>query len=63
MIVEEERLVCTCHECGAEFAVKRKPALKKQNVRCVCGSEMKKLYHSPVLTVFGTVIRECPTKC
>jgi len=55
MIAEEERLVCINHECGAEFAVKRKPAIEKQNLRCACGNELKKLYHSPVLEVYGTL--------
>jgi hypothetical protein len=54
MIVEAERLVCTNHECGAEFVVTRKPAIEKQKPRCCCGSELKKLYHSPVLRVLGT---------
>jgi hypothetical protein len=55
MIVEDERLVCIDHKCGAEFVVGRKPALEKQNARCCCGSELKKRYHSPVLCVLGTV--------
>jgi hypothetical protein len=63
MIVEAERLVCANHKCGAEFVVGTKPALEKQNARCCCGSELKKLYHPPVLTVYGTLVRECPTRC
>jgi len=54
MIAEEDRIACTNHKCGAEFVVKRKPALEKQNLCCSCGSELKKIYHPPVLMVFGT---------
>lgn len=63
MIAIAEHLVCTNHECGAEFVVKRKPALEKQTLFCACGRELKKLYQPPVLTVFGTVVRKCPTRC
>jgi hypothetical protein len=63
MIVEAECLVCLNHECGGEFVVKRKPAIEKQNARCWCGSELKKPYHPPVLTVIGTLIRHGPTGC
>jgi hypothetical protein len=63
MIVEAEYLICPNHECGGEFVVKRKPAIEKQHLSCACGSELKKLYHSPVLTVYGTLIRHGPTKC
>ena len=54
MLLVEEHLACTCHECGAEFIVKRKPAIEKQNMRCACGSALKKVYLPPVLTVYGT---------
>jgi hypothetical protein len=63
MTVDEERLVCIDHECGAEFKVRRKPALKKIKLRCACGGELKRFYHPPVLTFYGTVIGKCPTKC
>ena len=66
MIVEAEHLVCTNHKCGGEFVVGRKPDLEKHNACCCCGSELKKLYQTPVLTVYGTVVdivRHCPTKC
>jgi hypothetical protein len=55
MLVEAKRLVCTNHECGAEIIVVKKPAFEKQNLRCACGSELKKIYHLPVVTAFGTV--------
>jgi hypothetical protein len=54
MSAEEECLVCTNRECGAEFVIRRKPAIEKQKPRCSCGNEMKKIYHSPVLRVLGT---------
>jgi len=54
MLVEAERLVCTNHDCSGEFVVVRKPVLEKQNLRCCCGNELKKLYHPPVLRVIGT---------
>jgi hypothetical protein len=54
MIAEEECLVCTNHECGAEFVIRRKPAIEKQKPRCCCGSELKKLYHLPLLRVLRT---------
>jgi hypothetical protein len=63
MIVEEECLVCINHECGAEIVVRRKLALKKVKLRCPCGSELKRLYHPPVLRLFGTVVRGCPPRC
>jgi hypothetical protein len=49
MIAEAKRLVCTNHECRAEIIVVKKPALEKQNLRCACGSEFKKIYHPPVV--------------
>jgi len=55
MIVEAERLVCTNPECRAEIIVVRKPALEKQNLRCACGSELKGIYHPPVVTALGRV--------
>jgi hypothetical protein len=55
MVVEAKRLVCTNHECGAEIIVVKKPALEKQNLRCACGSELKRIYHTPVVTALGTV--------
>jgi len=63
MIVEKERLVCTNLECRGEIVVGRKPALEKQKLCCACGSELKKLYHPPMLRLFGTLVRNCPTKC
>jgi hypothetical protein len=55
MIVEAERLLCANHECRAEIIVVKKPALEKQNLRCTCGSEFKKIYHPTVVTVLRTV--------
>ena len=57
MIVEAERLVCTNHECVAEFVVGRKPALETQNLRCACGSELKKYYRAPKLWIYGGDVR------
>jgi hypothetical protein len=54
MLLAEERLVCTCPDCRAEFVVKTKPAFEKQNMRCACGSDLTKLYQPPVLTRYGT---------
>jgi transposase-like protein len=54
MFLVGERLVCTCPDCRAEFVVKTKPAFEKQHLRCACGSDFKKVYHSPVLTQYGT---------
>ena len=56
MLLVDEHLVCTCRECGAEFVVKTKPAIQKQNMRCACGSGLKMVYRPPVLTVFGTAL-------
>jgi hypothetical protein len=55
MLVEAKRLVCTNHECKAEIIVVKRPALEKQNLRCACGSELKRIYHPPVVTALGTV--------
>ena len=55
MIVEAKRLVCTNHECRAEIIIVKKPAFEKQNLRCACGSEFKKIYRPPKVTVLGTV--------
>ena len=54
MIVEEERLVCTNTECVVEFIVTRKSDIEIQNLRCVCGNALKKVYRPPVLAVYGT---------
>jgi hypothetical protein len=54
MLVEAKRLVCTNQECKAEIIVVKKPALEKQNLRCSCGSELKRIYHPPVVTALGT---------
>jgi hypothetical protein len=54
MYLVEESLTCTRRECGGEFVIKTKPAIEKQNMRCTCGSDLKKVYHSPVLTIYGT---------
>jgi hypothetical protein len=66
MYLVGEILVCTRRECGAEFVVKTKPAIEKQKVRCTCGSELKKPYNSPVLTVYGKTppygVSLCPPK-
>jgi hypothetical protein len=53
MLVEAERLICANHDCRAELIVAKKPALEKQNVRCACGSELRKIYHPPKVTVLG----------
>jgi len=63
MSAVEEHLVCTCPECRVAFVVKSKPLMQKHNVRCVCGNDVKKVYQSPVLTVYGTLVRPCPTRC
>lgn len=55
MIVEAKRLICTNHECRAEIIVVKKPALENQNLRCACGSEFKRIYHPPKMTVLGTM--------
>jgi hypothetical protein len=55
MLVEAKRLVCTNQECKAEIIVVKKPALENQNLRCACGSELKKIYHTPMVTALGTV--------
>lgn len=57
MLVEAERLICTNRECNGEIIVVKKPAIEKQNLRCSCGSELKKIYHAPKLTVHGTVLK------
>jgi hypothetical protein len=54
MDLASESLVCTHPECRGEFVIKTKPAIEKQTMRCTCGSDLKKVYHSPVLTVYGT---------
>jgi hypothetical protein len=62
MIGEQKRLVCTNHECGAEFIVLRKPAVEKQNLRCACGSELKKYYHAPEFRISeGNIFRDDKT--
>jgi hypothetical protein len=66
MYLVGEILVCTWHECRAEFVVKTKPAIEKQKVRRTCGGELKKPYNSPVLTVYGKTppsgVSLCPPK-
>lgn len=58
MNAEAKRLVCTNHECRAEIIIVKKPPIEKQNLRCACGSELKKIYHAPRLTVVGTLSRK-----
>jgi hypothetical protein len=55
MLEEAKRLVCTNRECGAEIIVIKKPAFERQNLRCACGSELKKIYRPPEVKVLGTV--------
>jgi hypothetical protein len=61
MIVEARHLVCTNRECSAEIIVLRKPTLEKQNLRCACGSEFKRIYHPPVVKAIGTVFEIAET--
>jgi hypothetical protein len=28
--------------------------IEKQQLRCACGSELKKAYHTPTFTIYGT---------
>ena len=63
MIAEAEHLVCKNPECREEIVVRRSPALEKQNLCCACGRELKRTYHPPVSTVYGTLGSECPTRC
>jgi hypothetical protein len=49
-----ETLACTRLECGGQFVIKTKPTVEKQNMSCTCGSDLKKVYHTPVLTIYGT---------
>jgi len=56
MSVEAKRLICTNHECRAEIIVLRKPIVERQNLRCACGSEFKRIYHPPVVKVLGTAV-------
>jgi hypothetical protein len=53
MTVEGERLICTNHGCGGEYLVWREPTLQNQNSRCACGSELKKYYHAPRLSIYS----------
>lgn len=53
MIAEGERLICTNHKCGGEYLVWRKPALQKRNSHCACGSELKKHYRTPRLSIYN----------
>jgi hypothetical protein len=55
VLVEAKRLVCTNQECKAEIIVVKKPTFEKLNLRCACGSELKRIYHPPVVTALGTV--------
>jgi hypothetical protein len=55
MVVEAKRFVCTNHECRAEIIFVRKPDIEKQNLRCACGSDFKKIYHPPKVIVLETV--------
>ena len=53
MLAVEKRRICTNPECRAEIIVEKNPAADTQNLRCACGSDLKKLYHRPVLKVYG----------
>jgi hypothetical protein len=46
---------CTCNESVETLDVKTKSANENQNTHCISGSNLKKVYHSPVLKVYGTL--------
>ena len=66
MIALEKRLVCTNPECRAEIIVQKNPACETQNLHCASGSNVKKPYQRPTLTVYGSLAdlsQQCPNKC
>ena len=55
---KESDLICMNPECRAEFVIVKRPPHDKTNPRCFCGTEMKKVYQSPVLRVLNDSERE-----
>src|SRR4029077_18373310 len=55
LLVEAKRLVCTNHECRAEIIALQRSAFETHNFHCTCGSELKRIYHTPVVTPLGAV--------
>lgn len=53
MLDKEERLVCPNPKCGVEFVIVSKSTAEKQDLRCACGTRLKKTYNRPKLTVHG----------
>jgi hypothetical protein len=54
MHLNYEGAVCSCSECAAWIADKAKSVPKEQNKRHAFEIE-KKVYHTPVLRVYGTL--------
>jgi hypothetical protein len=50
ILLKGQRYRCQNRECAAEIQVTKDSIEAEFNVRCCCGSEMKKPYSRPVLT-------------
>jgi hypothetical protein len=55
MHLKDESSVCTGSECAASIAGKAKSVPEDQNKPYASGSGLKKVYHTPVLKVYGTL--------
>ena len=55
MNLEDKSLVHAVGKCTALIDDKSKSVSEDQNKQRVSGTESKKVYHSPVLTVYGTL--------
>jgi hypothetical protein len=53
MHLAEKNVICMSNECIEAPVVETKPVIEKQS--CACGSNFKKIYHTPVLKVYGTI--------
>jgi hypothetical protein len=55
MHIKDESSVCTCSECAALIADNAKSVPEDHSKPYVSGSGLKKVYHTPVLTIYGTL--------
>ncbi|HTC64597.1 MAG TPA: hypothetical protein VK709_17285 [Candidatus Saccharimonadales bacterium] len=55
MNLEDESPVYTGNKCTTLIDDKSKPVPEQQSKQYVSGSGSKKVYHSPILTVYGTL--------
>jgi hypothetical protein len=46
--IQQVHLICTDDSCGAEYIVLKKSSCATPNPLCVCGNELKRVFHAPI---------------